>query len=522
MKKISLYIVSFAALALTSCNDWLEEEPKSFDDGTIRTETQAQSRVNRLYRTGAPDQISSTGAYASANYTYNIFLTGYYQSSYEGQELTAKYARELSRQSNTNTVCTAVCNGMWESCFNAINVANTAIAAIDNLTESNNLKVLKGEAKFFRAFNYFMLAKFFGDVPLYTEPTVDISKATQPRESVANIRTQIAKDLTDAIAVLPSGTFASNGHRVTKQMAETMLGDVYFYYGDYNNAKTHFGNVIKSNLFKLVDNTDLAENSYINKLRTTDDTSEAVYAHEYDRSISRTNRRTGNAFSGTMVAHAEALGIYELILAPTENLIKIYPENDLRVQNQQFFMTSADVQVKKNGTRWTWTWDGTTRGNWYYCQESCLYDGVGDKDWNIYRYAEVLLSYAECIAQTGSVTEEAAGYLAQIQARANTEGKTVEELTTALQALSKEKFIEACWTERIKEFPLEYKLWDQCVRTQKYPVINGADNVTYVNLIGAKTASGATVKASDMLWPVPLQEIQRNPNLTQNEGYPKK
>ena len=301
-----------------------------------------------------------------------------------------------------------------------------------------------------------------------------------------------------------------------------MLGDMYFYYGDYANAKIQFGNVISSGLFNLVQNTDLDKNSYVNKLRTTDDTDEAVYAHEYDRSVSRMDRRTGNAFSGTMVAHATALGIYELILAPTENLIKVYPANDLRVQNQQFFMTSADVQVNAKGDRWTWTWDGITRGDWYYCQESCLYDGVGDKDWNIYRYAEVLLDYAECIAQTGNVTAEAATCLAKIQARAKMDGTTVETIATSLQGLSKEKFIEACWTERIKEFPLEYKLWDQCVRTQKYPVINGADDVTYVTLVGAKTASGATVKASDMLWPIPLQEIQRNPNLTQNEGYPTK
>lgn len=522
MKKISLYIVAFAALALTSCNDWLEEKPKSFDNGTIRTETNALARVNRLYRSGAPTQIATTGAYTSANYTNNIFLTGYYQSSYEGQELTAKYSRELSRQSNTNTVCTAVCNGLWSSCFSSINIANSAIEGIKSLPKSKNMDVLTAEAKFFRAYNYFMLIKFFGGVPLYTEPTETLEKDYKGRESVETIKTQITKDLTDAIAVLPSGRFGDNGHRVTKQMAQTMLGDVYFQYGDYKNAKTQFDAVIKSGLFELVQNKDLDKDSYINILRTTDDTKEAVYAYEYDRSISRMDRRTGNAFSGSMVAHAKALGIYELILAPTEALIKIYPNNDLRVQNQQFFMTSADVQVKDDGTRWTWTWDGKTRGNWYYCEESCLYDGVGSKDWNIYRYAEVLLNYAECCAQTEGVTADAAKYLAEIQARANMDGKTVADLQTSLQALSKEKFIEACWTERIKEFPLEFKLWDQCLRTQKYPVIKGADNVTYVTLVGAKTASGATVKASDLLWPIPLQEIQRNPNLKQNEGYPDK
>ena len=43
--------------------------------------------------------------------------------------------------------------------------------------------------------------------------------------------------------------------------------------------------------------------------------------------------------------------------------------------------------------------------------------------------------------------------------------------------------------------------------------------VTYETLIGAKNGSGATFKATDMYWPIPIDEIQRNPNLTQNDGY---
>ena len=43
--------------------------------------------------------------------------------------------------------------------------------------------------------------------------------------------------------------------------------------------------------------------------------------------------------------------------------------------------------------------------------------------------------------------------------------------------------------------------------------------VQFVDLIGAKNGSGATFKATDLYWPIPVNEIQRNPNLTQNEGY---
>ena len=101
------------------------------------------------------------------------------------------------------------------------------------------------------------------------------------------------------------------------------------------------------------------------------------------------------------------------------------------------------------------------------------------------------------------------------------EGKTVATIATELQALSKEAFIEECWKERLRELPFDFKIWDDCVRTQKFPVISETvkGEVKFVNLIGAKNASGYTIKDSDMLWPISPDELQRNPNLTQNDGY---
>ena len=67
----------------------------------------------------------------------------------------------------------------------------------------------------------------------------------------------------------------------------------------------------------------------------------------------------------------------------------------------------------------------------------------------------------------------------------------------------------------------DFKIWDDCVRTQKFPVISKTTKgeVEFVNLVGAQNASGYTIKDSDMLWPISPDEIQRNPSLTQNDGY---
>jgi len=68
---------------------------------------------------------------------------------------------------------------------------------------------------------------------------------------------------------------------------------------------------------------------------------------------------------------------------------------------------------------------------------------------------------------------------------------------------------------------LEFKMWDDILRTKMFPVISTteAGKIDFVPLVGAKNASGATFKESDLLWPISPDEIQRNNKLTQNPGY---
>jgi hypothetical protein len=98
----------------------------------------------------------------------------------------------------------------------------------------------------------------------------------------------------------------------------------------------------------------------------------------------------------------------------------VYAANDLRIQPNQFFhwnYTNPD-----NGK--TWTAPENACGCWFWYDEDALLNtGRSTKDRDIFRYAEALLDAAESIAQSQGVTAEAAGYLAQVKARANMEGK---------------------------------------------------------------------------------------------------
>ena len=521
MKKI-LAFLSLGLLFMTSCDEFLEESPKSSltDVDYYKTEAQATANVNYLYRNGAPRRISyASSAYIGPKASIPGMLTGYFSNSYEGQEVVCRYSRLLTRQDHTNEI-SDTSDDIWDNCYRSINVANNAIASIPNISmDSNTASQLIAEAKFFRAFNYFYLVKTFGDVPLLVEPAT-LENLYPERTAATAVYDQIESDLKDAVDALPAVTFAANGHRISKYVAAMTLADVYFHQGDYANAKTYAKMVIDSP-HSLASNTDLASNSAYNKLRTTDDLDEVIYCQEYDASISNGSWWPTYSFSSAATAVFSTYSIFERVYGPNDQFLNVYDDTDLRIQPNQFF----HWEYTNPNTGKTWTAPEGQAGCWYYYDEDALLStGISTKDWNFYRVAEAYLDYAESVAQTEGVNNEAATYLAKIQARANTEGKTETEIKSELLALSANDFIETCWTERLKEFPLEFKLWDDCVRTMKFPVVSETEKgkVTYVDLIGAENAAGATFKETDLVFPISLSELQRNPNLVQNTGYASK
>ena len=518
--KTKLIMLLLAGMALTtSCNKFLEENPGSNLSliSYYQNEGQAEATVNSLYRRGAPIRYSSTGSYLGSTASINTILTGYFTNSYEGQERVSLFARELTRQQNTNIISPTM-NTIWDEGFKAINIANAGIKYIPGISMPNETKknTLLAEAKFFRAYNYFYLVKTFGALPLYTLPNENLTDPLYiERTDAAKIYELIEQDLKSAVEVLPAKKFAENGHRITKYAAAMLLADVYLQEGKYADAATA-AKIVVNSPHKMTENIDLEQSSAYNLLRKTDDLDEVIYAQEFDETINNSGARTATAFSSSAVSVFTTYSIFERVFGPTKQFLNVYDKKDLRIKPNQFYHWSYTNPI--NGKTWT----STDAGIWYYVDEQALLTtGRGTKDWNFYRYPEALLTAAESIAKSTGVSAEAAGYLAKVKARANTEGKSVAAYTTELQTLSAENFVKECWKERLREFPLEFKMWDDIVRTKMFPVISTteAGKVDFVPLIGAKNGSGATFKESDLLWPISPDEIQRNNKLTQNPGY---
>ena len=445
MKKILTVAIACACLTgFSACNDFLEEKPRSSLTAPdyYQTEAQAQANVNYLYRTGASSKLTGAGsAYVGPFASITGQLTGYFTNSYEGQELTCKYSRELTRQQNTMTVSVTI-DGIWDDCYKAINVANGAIKYIPEISMDQSLaNRLIGEAKFFRAWNYFNLVKIFGGVPLTVEPYESMENMYLERASVEQVYAQVESDLKDAVNALPAATFYNNSNRITKYAAAMVLTSVYMQQGKYADAASAVKTVIDSP-HALATNDDLALGSAYNKIRTTDGLAESIYSYEYNATISNGGWWPTYAFNSAATAIFGTYSIFERTYGPTNQFLNVYAANDLRIQPNQFFhwnYTNPD-----NGK--TWTAPENACGCWFWYDEDALLNtGRSTKDRDIFRYAEALLDAAESIAQSQGVTAEAAGYLAQVKARANMEGKTVAAITADLQKLGKQAFIEECW-----------------------------------------------------------------------------
>jgi hypothetical protein len=145
-------------------------------------------------------------------------------------------------------------NLLWAPAYQLIKNANNAIAGLSaSQTLTPSVKdQLMGEAKFVRAFGYFYLVNFYGDVPMpLTADANYITNASLPRSPAATVWNQVIADLKDAQTLLPaaySGTFRA---RANKWAATTLLARAYLYRNDFAKAEEEATKVIASGTYTL-------------------------------------------------------------------------------------------------------------------------------------------------------------------------------------------------------------------------------------------------------------------------------
>jgi hypothetical protein len=537
MKTIKIYLSTLCLLVLagvmTSCEDFLEEKPLDAKSSNQfwESEADASSAVNALYYGGVP--YLNNNDFGTAWAIKATMCNGVFSGLFVDKEKHSNSIANASEALNLNVASfDNLAMAYWHEFYKGISRANFVIANIPTMAgvlDEPTIKNYVAQAKFFRAYGYFYLVKEFGDVPYVDEPYTSTDGMFKERVPAAQVYQYIETDLLDAInsGALPDRAFYDNGCYVTKSTAQTLLAIVYLQWAGqpinggntyYDKAAQMAKNVITGGKHELIQATGSSDdlNSAFNVIKTTKSSNEIIYAKEYNYS----SFNVGNSYAlHGIEREAMSWGVFRNNLLhnsylPCPMILNSYEPGDIRSHEKQFFFKNY---TSAGGTVFTLN----NVGNWAWFDEEALVEGHdGDNNVPTFRYAEVLLIAAEGLARVGGSDGEARGYLNQVRTRAGLAGETVA---------TGDALVKIILTERLHEFPLEFKVWDDIRRTRWYPEADGMNtgtlkwtplaSATIQNKPEGITKVGAIPEWA-LLWPLPLTEMQSNPSLTpQNPNW---
>ncbi|MCK0191788.1 RagB/SusD family nutrient uptake outer membrane protein [Arenibacter sp. F20364] len=494
--RIGLFLMTVLLVLATGCTDFLEEtDPTNITaESYFKTAEHAETAIYSIY-----SSLRSVrgGNYGGSPWLMLEFATGLADSDL-GQADNSNIIRNL-----TNTSDNAYGKAYWDSSYKGIANANLAIANIPNIAMDDAKKNrLLGEARFLRAYYYYNLVRIFGSVPLITDP-IDLGSENlyATPASVENIYATIEEDLTMAESSgLP---FNDSTGKVTLGAVKSLLSSVYLTMAGYplqkgneyfQKAADKAKEVIDSDQYSLFPtyadlhdpaSNNIGENIFMVQYEAFVDPSDwQPLIIPYNMNISAYSAQTGAIY-----ANQDFIGSYEA--------------GDKRVEEKEFYYTTYTSKFDRNET--------IVLGGYFLYKHfdivANLETASSDLNWDLIRYAEVLLIYAEAQNEISGPTTETEEALNKIRRRAE---------LPEYSGLSKEQFREAVWKEKWHELSYENVTWFDMVRLRK------ALNVTtgsFEDFVGHTFAYGPTLTARELLFPIPTDELRNNENLVQNPGY---
>jgi starch-binding outer membrane protein, SusD/RagB family len=362
--------------------------------------------------------------------------------------------------------------GIWTTAYTVILRANNIINS--NVTANVNVNQYKGEAYAARALMYFELIRFFAKP--YTDdadgPGVPIVLTYDPnglpaRNKIREVYTQIVNDLNQAYGLM---TLFTNSSYLSKYAAKGLLAKVYLTMGDYANAKTAALDVINNSGFTVVGTSNHA--SYWSNAVPRTDKLETLFEVSSDA--------TSNAGTDALAYIYSQAGYGDLMAA--HDLYSSYAAGDVR---------TAYLITKFRGGENAWTVEKYSNTN-----------NASDKDdIKILRLSDVYLIAAEASYATNNEAD-ARTYLNYVVTR-RVPGFTGYTSTGAI-------LLSDILNERKKELAFEGDRLHTLNRL-KLPIQRGIDYPAAVRTIAYWDYR--------RILAIPLEEIQANPNIGQNDGY---
>ena len=431
MKKMIYILLSVAALlSFSSCNDdFLDRMPKDemTDDNFWQTEEHLVQVAN----------------------TFTAALQGkYWLNITEIMADSAPWAVTTAFRTigaGNFTTETSQINSLWVTAYTGIGRVNYFL---NNYNRAETVKEeirerYAAEAYFYRAYNYWVLTSYFGDVPYITDElsveSPDVYRGRDPRKTVIE---NVTKDLEDHYKNLPEYIPAASSEfgRVSQCAALALLSRIYLYNGMYEEAAGAAERAMNNSYHELY-STGNPDVDYVNLFNYTGRASrnaankETLLAFVYNYDLGEAARQSHNLSRECWVP-----GDYARFV-PTNSMIEAYLTKDGQIWDPSTVDTYEDVfkdrdprmvqSILAPGTPWEGGKSGDllstddkiytyplltnnktaamTYSGYYmrkYVEPSTVkYVGHDDNDLVMLRYAEVLLNYAEAKEMLGQLTQ---------------------------------------------------------------------------------------------------------------------
>lgn len=277
MKKINYTIIALFIILASSCKSGLDVEPQTSisDEITINNGASAETAVRGMYRSLASDN------YYGVTFQAIGYLSGDNLKRSGSLGIISDFVDHNVKADNGYIA------NAWLGIYTTINRANHIIEKVSALPLEPTFTQVKknqllGEAYFVRALAYFDATRIWGGVPVYLKPTLTIKdNQGKPRNTVAEVYSQVLADLKDAELLLPNTT---NRIRATKKTVWALMARVYLYQDEWNEAVTYSTKLIDDTNYSLIKpfNSFYANNAA--------NTPESIFELAYSANATNTHR----------------------------------------------------------------------------------------------------------------------------------------------------------------------------------------------------------------------------------------
>ena len=513
--------VALGGMALIlACDDkkFLTERPFDFigPSNFYNNSGDALAAINGVYA----DFINSTG---DNYYGRNFVMIVEHTTEMWTSRLSATNER-MQPDVYAIPVSHAYIQSIWASAYDAINRANSVLDHVPTIPMDSALKNrIVAEAKFLRATHYFNLVRLWGGVPLKLHETQGLDSLAIPRNTAAEVYTQIESDLKDAIAVLPPAKSytGSDVGRASRGAAKTLLAKMYLQRAgtgvgtatDWQNALTYARQVQSDGDYALVADYKTLFDFYGGTVNERN--SEVIFDVECIRA---------NGLGGRISSHMAANATAPFLGAATNGSFEAESiwYHTFRADDKRRDGTFL-LSWNKGGTIVTWNEAGSASQP--YASETPfprkfldpLMTGTSAEEPNyiVLRYAEVLLMIAEASNEVANgPTAESYTAINAIRARAGIPSMTA--------GLAHDIFRDSVFNERRWELSLEGPNgYFDSQRNWPWAKARVEQSMKLAKSSSSKfpKANNTPINDKYKLMPIPQRALDLNPLLKQNPGW---